>query len=247
MVVLVIARALSTSSDMPMKVCAIIPAAGQGTRMRAKVAKQYLLLDEKPVLDHTLQTFSKCGLIHSIILVVPAGDVEAMRSRYLQTEGKLDQVIAGGEKRQDSVYNGFNALDTDTEIVMVHDGVRPFVSIEIIENSITTAAEQGAVITAIPVNDTLKEVDSEHQVMRTVDREGLWRVQTPQAFQYNLLKLAFAKAYENSFYGTDEASLIEHMGDNVSVIPGSELNIKITRPEDLILAEGILSSRKNSL
>ena len=230
-----------------MKVSAIIPAAGQGTRMQAKVAKQYLLLNRKPVLDHTLRTFASCELIDSIILVVPASDVEGMRSQYLQAGGKVDQVIAGGEKRQDSVNNGFNALATDTEIVLVHDGVRPFVSSEIIANAIATAAKQGAVITAIPVSDTLKKVDSEHQVTRTVDREGLWRVQTPQAFQYNLLKRAFAKAYENSFYGTDEASLVEHMGGIVSVIPGSELNIKITRPEDLILAQGILSSRKNQI
>jgi 2-C-methyl-D-erythritol 4-phosphate cytidylyltransferase len=230
-----------------MKVSAIIPAAGQGTRMQAKVAKQYLLLNEKPVLDHTLQTFASCELIHSIILVVPASDVEGVRSQYLQAGGKVAQVIAGGDKRQDSVYNGFNALESDTEIVLVHDGVRPFVSHEIIANSITSAAKQGAVITAIPVSDTLKKVDSEYQVTRTVDREGLWCVQTPQAFQYNLLKQAFAKAYENSFYGTDEASMVEHMGGIVSVIPGSELNIKITRPEDLILAEGILSSRKNQI
>jgi len=239
------ANALPTTVDFQMKVSAIIPAAGQGTRMQAKVAKQYLLLNEKPVLDHTLQTFASSELIHSIILVVPAGDVEDMRSQYLQAEGKVDQVIAGGEKRQDSVYNGFNALESDTEIVLVHDGVRPFVSHEIIANAIASAAKQGAVITAIPVSDTLKKVDSEHQVTRTVDREGLWRVQTPQAFQYNLLKRAFAKAYENSFYGTDEASLVEHMGGIVSIIPGSELNIKITRPEDLVLAEGILNSRKN--
>ena len=215
--------------------------------MQAKVAKQYLLLDEKPVLDHTLQTFASCELIHSIILVMPASDVEGLRSQYLQAGGKVAQVIAGGDKRQDSVYNGFNALESDTEIVLVHDGVRPFVSHEIIANSIATAAKQGAVITAIPVSDTLKKVDSEHQVTRTVDREGLWRVQTPQAFQYNLLKRAFAKANENSFYGTDEASLVEHMGGIVSVIPGSELNIKITRPEDLILAEGILNSRRNPI
>jgi 2-C-methyl-D-erythritol 4-phosphate cytidylyltransferase len=228
-----------------MKVSAIIPAAGQGTRMQAKVAKQYLLLDDKPILDHTLQSFANCGLLHSIILVVPASDVKDMRSKYLQPGGHVEQVIAGGEKRQDSVYNGFNALDTDTEIVLVHDGVRPFVSPEIIKSSIDAAAQQGAAITAIPVNDTLKEVDWQHQVTRTVDREGLWRVQTPQAFQYDLLKRAFARACENSFYGTDEASLVEHMGGNVSVIPGSELNIKITRPEDLILAEGILRSLKN--
>ena len=230
-----------------MKVSAIIPAAGQGTRMQAKVAKQYLLLDQKPVLDHTLETFAACELIHSIILVVPANDVEGMRSKYVEAGGKIAQVIAGGEKRQDSVYNGFNALDTDTEIVLVHDGVRPFVSHATIANSIATASKQGAVITAIPVSDTLKKVDSEQQVTQTVDREGLWRVQTPQAFQYELLKLAFIKAYEKSIYGTDEASLIEHLGKTVSVIPGSELNIKITRPEDLILAEGILNSRKNPL
>ncbi len=222
-----------------MKVSAIIPAAGQGTRMVSSTAKQYLLLNGQPILHHTLTAFENCGTIDSVTLVVPQSDLEQARKKWDYPIVK--NVIAGGKERQDSVYNGFQAIDADTEIVIVHDGVRPFTTADMISRSIEAAEKYGAAITAIPVSDTIKQADNEKFVTRTLDRSGLWRVQTPQAFQYAVLNEAFQKAVRDSFYGTDEGSLLEHAGKKLKIIMGSELNIKITRPEDLILGEGILS------
>ncbi len=226
-----------------MKVSAIIPAAGQGTRMGSSTAKQYLLLKGQPILHHTLIAFETSGLVDSVTLVVPESDLDQARKTWDYKIVK--NIVAGGKERQDSVYNGFKAIPQDTEIVIVHDGVRPFVTPDMIERSIEAAEKYGAAITAIPVNDTIKQVDNDDFVTRTVDRNGLWRVQTPQTFQYAILDEAFQKAVNDSYYGTDEGSLLEHAGKKLKIIPGSELNIKITRSEDLILGEGILNSRKS--
>ena len=224
-----------------MKVSAIIPAAGQGTRMGASIPKQYLLLKGRPILHYTLLAFERCGNIDSVTLVVPQNDIDAVKKEWQEKFRIVKRVVAGGEKRQDSVYNGFKALDLDTDTVIVHDGVRPFIAPAIIQKTITAAQTYGAAITAIPVNDTIKQVDADSFVTRTVDRSGLWRVQTPQAFQYLLLAEAFEKAAAESFYGTDEGSLLEHAGKKVKIVEGSELNIKITRKEDLFLGESILN------
>lgn len=226
-----------------MKVSVIIPAAGQGTRMGSSTAKQYLLLKGQPILHHTLMAFENCGAIDSVTLVVPKNDLDEARKKWDYKIVK--NIVEGGKERQDSVYNGFKAIPEDTEIVLVHDGVRPFVTPEIIQRSIEAARQFGAAITAIPVNDTIKQVDDEDFVTRTVDRNGLWRVQTPQAFQYDILGAAFQKAVKDSYYGTDEGSLLENAGKKLKIVAGSELNIKITRQEDLILGEGILNSRKS--
>lgn len=230
-----------------MKVCAIIPAAGQGTRIGGPVPKQFLRLNGKPILHHTLAVFENCGLVESVILVMPEKDVEAGRAEWLKQPGIVRNVVAGGVKRQDSVYNGFKALDTDTEIVIVHDGVRPFATPQMIRQTVEAASQHGAAITAIPVSDTLKQVTSAGLVERTIDRDGLWRVQTPQAFRYDVLQIAFEKAFAESFYGTDEGALIEYIGKQVKVVAGSELNIKITRPEDLILGSCIASALANDI
>lgn len=223
-----------------MKICAIIPAAGQGTRIGGSVPKQFLKLNGKPILHYTLAAFEKCELVCSIVLVMPEKEVEAGRAEW---SNRSDiSVVIGGEQRQDSVYNGFKAIDKDTDIVIVHDGVRPFISPQIILQTIDAACQHGAAITAIPVSDTIKQVASGGLVERTIDRSGLWRVQTPQAFRYSVLEEAFEKAYAKSFYGTDEGALVEHIGKEVKVVPGSELNIKITRPEDLILGECIANA-----
>ena len=224
-----------------MKVCAIIPAGGQGTRMGGTVPKQFQALRGKPILHYTLRTFQESGLIDSLILVVPEKELENTRTDWLERPPVVKQVVVGGEKRQDSVFNGYQALPTDTDIVLVHDGVRPFLSREMIQETIHTAEKFGAAITAIPVHDTLKQVDDSGLVQRTVKREALWRVQTPQAFRYDLLGEAFHKAQADSFYGTDEAALIEHLGQEVRVVDGSEWNLKITRPEDLVLGESIVA------
>lgn len=228
-----------------MKVSAIIPAAGQGLRLGGSVPKQFLHLDGKPILTHTLEAFQNSGLIHSIILVVPENEIDQTRAQWLNNPPLVKKIIAGGKQRQDSVANGFKELDDDTDIVLVHDGVRPFISLKIIKESIAAANEYGAAITAIAVNDTIKQVNESDLVVQTLDREKLRRVQTPQAFKYDLLKKAFAKAKADSYYGTDEASLIEYIREPVKIINGSELNIKITRKEDLVLAEQILLHLKS--
>ncbi|MBT6596490.1 MAG: 2-C-methyl-D-erythritol 4-phosphate cytidylyltransferase [Nitrospina sp.] len=224
-----------------MKVCAIIPAGGQGTRMGGTVPKQFQALRGKPILHYTLRALQESELIDSLVLVVPEKELKNARADWLERPLIVKQVVVGGEKRQDSVFNGYQALPTDTDIVLVHDGVRPFLSREMIQETIHTAGKFGAAITAIPVHDTLKQVDDSGLVQRTVEREGLWRVQTPQAFRYDLLGEAFRNAQADSFYGTDEAALIEHLGQEVRVVDGSEWNLKITRQEDLVLGESIVA------
>ena len=226
-----------------MKISAIIPAAGQGTRMGSAIPKQFLLLQGKPILHHTLRAFEASGQVDSVILVVPEKDSAAAKKEWLLGYDIVKKIVVGGKERQDSVYNGFQALDADTDVVLVNDGVRPFVTGDMILRAIEAAKNFGAAITAIPVNDTIKLADADGFVEKTVDRSGLWRVQTPQAFQYAVLNEAFQKAVQDSYYGTDEGSLLEYAGKKVKIIEGSEMNIKITRQEDLILGEAILNRR----
>jgi len=224
-----------------MSVCAVVPAGGSGTRIGGAVPKQFQSLKGKPILYYTLKTLQDCGIISEIILVVPEKEYQAACADWLGNPEIVKKVVVGGEKRQDSVFNGFREVSPHSEIVLVHDGVRPFLSKKMISESIDAARKFGAAITAIPVNDTIKRVDASGMVSQTIDREGLWRVQTPQAFQYSLLHEAFNKAISEKFYGTDEGTLIEHLGEPVKIVEGSERNIKITRPEDLELSETYIS------
>ena len=223
-----------------MKVGAIIPAAGRGKRIGAPVPKQFLEIQGKPLLHHTLTVFASCKLIDYVVLVMPQADVDEMGEDWLNKYDIVREVVVGGEQRQDSVYNGFNSLEEGTDIVVVHDGVRPFTTPQMITATVEAAQQHGAAITAIPVSDTVKQA-ADGFVKQTVSRDGLWRVQTPQAFQCRLLQQAFKKAKKDSYYGTDEGSLIEYLGERVRIVPGSELNIKITRKEDLVLGESLLS------
>ena len=223
-----------------MKVGAIIPAAGRGKRIGASVPKQFLEIQGKPLLHHTLTVFASCKLIDYVVLVMPRADVDEMGEDWLNKYEIVREVVVGGEQRQDSVYNGFNSLEEGTDIVVVHDGVRPFATPQMITATVEAAQQHGAAITAIPVSDTVKQA-ADGFVKQTVSRDGLWRVQTPQAFQCGLLQQAFKKAKKDSYYGTDEGSLVEYLGERVKIVPGSELNIKITRKEDLVLGESLLS------
>jgi 2-C-methyl-D-erythritol 4-phosphate cytidylyltransferase len=222
-----------------MKVSAIIPAAGMGIRMGSNVPKQFLLLDGKPILHHTLSVLDQCSIVDEIVLVVSEEEIGKAQHQIQDSHPKVTKIVMGGKERQDSVHNGLQSLDSETDIVVVHDGVRPFVSPDLIRETVEAARDFGAAIAAIPVSDTIKKVDEEGLVERTIERSGLWRVQTPQTFQVSLLKEAFAKARGDNYYGTDESSLIEYLGREVKVIPGSEFNIKITRSEDLVLGEKI--------
>ena len=223
-----------------MKVGAIIPAAGRGKRIGSSVPKQFLEIKGKPLLHHTLTVFASCKLIDYVVLVMPRTDVDEMGEDWLNKYEIIREVVVGGEQRQGSVYNGFNSLEEGTDIVVVHDGVRPFTTPQMITATVEAAQQHGAAITAIPVSDTVKQA-ADGFVKQTVSRDGLWRVQTPQAFQYGLLQQAFKKAKKDSYYGTDEGSLVEYLGERVKIVPGSELNIKITRKEDLVLRESLLS------
>jgi 2-C-methyl-D-erythritol 4-phosphate cytidylyltransferase len=228
-----------------MKVVALVVAAGRGSRMGAKERKPYLMLAGKPILAHTLSEFERCSLIDETVLIVAKNDVEHSGVSILKTFEfkKVSRIIVGGLKRQDSVWEGLKALKNDSELVMVHDGVRPFVSQEVLEKSIHETFSCGATITAVPVKDTIKMVSERKEVLETLDRDKVWMVQTPQTFRLDILKRAFEKAFKEGFYGTDDASLVERIGVKVKVIPGSYENIKITTPEDLVLGEAILQRR----
>ena len=223
-----------------MKVGAIIPAAGRGKRIGASIPKQFLEIQGRPLLHHTLTVFASCKLIDYVVLVMPRADVNEVGEDWINKYKIVQEVVVGGEQRQDSVYNGFNSLEKGTDIVVVHDGVRPFTTPQMITATVEAAQQYGAAITAIPVSDTVKQA-ADGFVKQTVSRDGLWRVQTPQAFQHGLLQQAFKKARKDSYYGTDEGSLVEYLGERVKIVPGSELNIKITRKEDLVLGESLLS------
>jgi 2-C-methyl-D-erythritol 4-phosphate cytidylyltransferase len=221
-----------------MKVEALIISAGKGHRFIEGKKKQFHLLAEKPVLAHTIDKFETCPLIHSILLVVGQEDMDYCLKEIIEKYQykKISQIVPGGKRRQDSVRNGIEVLSKDAEIVVIHDGVRPFVTKEMIEDSIRSAIRFGAVVLAMPVKETIKMAQPDGTVLKTLDRESLWQIQTPQTFRVNVIKEAYHKATEDGFAGTDDASLVERLGIKVHILPGSYTNIKITTPEDLILA-----------
>ncbi|MFH1576253.1 MAG: 2-C-methyl-D-erythritol 4-phosphate cytidylyltransferase [Candidatus Margulisiibacteriota bacterium] len=219
-----------------MKTVAIITAAGYGRRMGQP--KQFLEIEGKPILARTIAVFEQTKIIDEIIVVVNQEDVERVKKFKYK---KLKQVVAGGKERQDSVYNGLRALPADTEIVAIHDGARPFISPEIIEQAVDEALEVGAVVVGVPVKDTIKKVASS-QVVSSQDRNELWAAQTPQVFKKDII----LKAYEAQAQAqvTDDAMLVEKLGIPVKMVLGSYQNIKITTPSDLQMAQGILKGGK---
>lgn len=230
-----------------LKTAAIIPAAGFGTRMQTDQPKQFLELCEKPILVRTVEAFLQAEGISEIIIAVPDQYRSETVSLFagLFPEDHRITVVAGGKRRQDSVYNALLALSGEIELVLVHDGARPLVSLDLIKRCRSSAAIRGAAIAAIPVADTLKKVDAD-QITATVDRGGLYQAQTPQAMRKELLLRAYRICTREKLTGiTDEASLLESAGIAVAIVPGCETNIKITRPEDLVLAERILEGNKD--
>ncbi len=219
---------------------AIIPAAGSGSRMGLDHPKQYHFLAGAPILVHTVRAFVTASCVDRIVVVVPADRVDSTRQLLVQYDlaGGVVLVTAGGRRRQDSVRAGLDLLDNGVDIVLVHDGARPLVSVDLIERCCQAATEHGAAIAAVPVKDTLKKGGADNQILHTVDRQGLWQAQTPQAARLSLLQNGYEQIGERDV--TDEASLLELAGIQVSLVEGSETNIKITRPEDLIIAEKIM-------
>lgn len=225
-----------------MKTVAIIPAGGSGRRMGSGIPKQYLLLGGIPVLVHTLRVFQSSPVVDEIFLVVPEGDIPEVRNAIVGRYNlfKVSLIVAGGAERQDSVSNALAHLRGEHGIVLIHDGVRSFVSGELIRRVVAAAEADGAVAVGVQVKDSVKEVNSAGWVIKTVTREGLWLTQTPQAFRKPLILAAYERAAADGFCGTDDASLVERMGVPVRMIPGDYDNIKVTTPEDLTLGEAII-------
>ena len=219
---------------------AIIAAAGAGTRMASDRPKQFLLLAGTPILFHTLKTFEQCDNIHEVIVVLPAeesaGFVSAAGKYGLR---KVARVVPGGATRAESVQRGLMSIRSATaEIVAVHDGVRPFVTVEEIDAVVTAAKTDGAAILVAPVTDTIKQVNDQ-RIVQTLDRAGLRRALTPQCFRYDVLRQAYQAADVADPSLTDESVLVEKLGIPVSIVEGSPRNIKITTAEDLAIAEAI--------
>jgi 2-C-methyl-D-erythritol 4-phosphate cytidylyltransferase/2-C-methyl-D-erythritol 2,4-cyclodiphosphate synthase len=232
----------------PLKVAAIIPAAGSGIRMGLSSPKQFFELEGVPILIHTLRVFQQAEAIGHIIVVVPSEYCpwveDLVQSNNLT---KVYRVIAGGNKRQDSVLAGLEVIPGEVEFVLVHDGVRPFVPIAVVENCLQEAEKSGAAMAAIQVKDTLKAVSGQKIIEKTIKRADIWQAQTPQVAKKPLLEEAYAlAAKKEDFSATDEAGLLELLGYPVKVVEGSEKNIKITRPEDLILAKAIIMESRQA-
>lgn len=233
-----------------MKVSVILPAAGLGTRMgrtppekAGTSRKQFMLLDGLPILVHTVRKFAASPLVSEIVVALRAEDLDWARSILQpETHAKPIRIVEGGDSRQESVRNALATVLPDTDLVAVHDAVRPFVELETIEKVIHAASESGAAIVGIVPVDTVKLVHL-NKVRQTLTRERLVLAQTPQVFRYDLLIRAFDQAQADGFTGTDESSLVERLEQvEVCVVPGSERNIKITRPADMDLARLFLSS-----
>ena len=222
----------------------VIVSAGRGSRMKADINKQFLKLQNKEVIVHTIDKFYNNENIGEIIVVVREDEAEFFKINIIEKYGYKNIKIAfGGSERQDSVYNGLKMVDENCKIVLIHDGARPFVNNETIDSAIESAKENKCVIVGVPVKDTIKVIDENNNVCDTPDRSTLWSIQTPQVFDYSLIMKAHEKAREDNYYGTDDSMLMEYFGQKVKVVEGSYNNIKITTPEDLKIGEEILRDK----
>jgi len=221
---------------------AIIAAAGQGKRLAGTRPKQFLELAGTPIIIHTLKAFEQCDVIHEIITVVAADETESFLSLTKQFGlSKVSKVVAGGATRAESVLHGLNAAGPTTDIVAVHDGVRPFVTAAEITRTVAAAKEHGAAILVSPIVDTMKQVE-DGRVVGTVNRLQLCKALTPQCFSYELLSRAYRSVDVLDPTLTDESSMVERLGEKVVAVEGSVRNIKITKPEDLVIGEAMLKA-----
>lgn len=222
---------------------AIIVAAGTGSRFNSDTPKQFHELNGKPVICHTLARFDASSAVDSIVVVLAADDIAGfseLNSRHWINTPLA--VVAGGRTRAHSVANGLAAADPNSNVIAVHDGARPMVTVDDIDRTITRADETGAACLVVGVTDTIKEVDGD-EIVGTLDRRALRRAVTPQAFRYEILKLAFA---DESVYeaATDECYLVEQLGISIAAVPGNSRNIKITYQDDLLIAGLFLSQEQ---
>jgi 2-C-methyl-D-erythritol 4-phosphate cytidylyltransferase len=233
------------------RVAAIIPAAGLGTRMGADVPKQFLELDGVPLVIFTLRRIAACAAVTDFFISTRADDIVSLQNTVAKAAlGRPARVVHGGDTRQQSVANALAQIDPSTEIVLVHDAVRPFVTPEQVARVIAEARTRGAAILGIPAIDTVKEVkrtslpEDMALITATIPRERVVLAQTPQAFQYALLRDAFKKAQHDGIVGSDESSIVERYGHDVFVVLGSQRNLKITRPGDMDLAQFYLDQER---
>ena len=236
-----------------MQVFVILPAAGLGTRMAGLQPKQFLSLDGVPILIHSLRAFAAVKRVAAIYVAVRKIEIERVEAQIAEYGAGYDfgsrvHVVEGGDNRQESVANALAAIPaTDEDIVLVHDAVRPLINTATIDRTIDAVVEHGAAIVGLPAVDTIKQVERTAHgalVTATIPREFVVLAQTPQGFRFGLLRTAFAEASEDGFVGTDEASVVERAGHSVAVVPGSAVNLKITQPGDLELAEFYLKQRQ---
>ena len=227
-----------------MKNCVIIVAAGSGKRMRSAIAKQYIELKGRTILSYTIETFNNSENIDDIVLVTSSDAVDYVRREIIEKYGfdKVRTIVEGGADRQDSVYKGLKAVDSDTDVVLIHDGVRPFVADKYIAELESIAMEFGGCVLGGPVKDTIKVCDSEGYITDTPKRETLWLAQTPQCFKYDIIMKAYEKAEKEGYRGTDDSMLAERLGIRIKMVRGDYDNIKITTPEDLYMGEVILEN-----
>ena len=232
---------------MRSRVAAIIPAAGSGRRMGHSTPKQFLRLNGIPVLVHTLKVFESSPLIDEVCLVVPSGTEDLCRMELIEPYGlkKVGRVVSGGEARQDSVYQGLLKTPSDIDRIVVHDGVRPFLSEALLRRVLEAATEEVGAIAAMALKETPKQVREDGIVLSTPDRARLYLAQTPQVFPRKVLMEAYQKAYADGIVSTDDSALVERLGFPVRIVAGAWDNIKITTAEDLHLAEKILELRRD--
>lgn len=235
------------------KCTAIVLAAGAGKRMQSNVAKQYLMLGEKPVLWYALHTFEESSRIEDIILVVSKGEISYCQSEIVEKYGfkKVCAIIEGGAERYLSVWNALSLLkDQGQQYVFIHDGARPFVNEKMIEEAYEQVVLHGACVVGMPVKDTIKIADSLDFAVNTPERKSLWAVQTPQVFRFDLVWEAYTRLMERlketDLSVTDDAMVVETMlKKTVKLVPGDYENIKITTPEDMVIAEALLQAKKS--
>jgi len=236
------------------RIAAIVPAAGLGTRMGAEMPKQFLELDGMPLIIFTLKRLAACPAITDFFVATRAEDVVSLQDKVARSGlGRPARVVHGGDTRQQSVANALAQVDPSTEVVLVHDAVRPFVTREQIERVIGEARARGAAILGIPAIDTVKEVkraslpEDVALISATIPRERIVLAQTPQVFSYALLRDAFRKAQDDDVSASDEAAVVERFGHEVFVVLGSERNLKITRPSDMDLARFYLEQERQAV
>lgn len=226
-----------------MRVNAVIVAAGEGKRIGGKTAKPFLPLSGRPLILHTLSRFARSQTVRKVVLVT-AGKEMSRCQDLIRSEPHLSCLEcilqSGGLRRQDSVNQGLVRLDADCEVVVIHDGARPFVSSRLIDRCVELAFKEGAVVVGLPVRDTIKLVSADRWVRETPPRASLWEIQTPQVFRVEIIREAFRRAAREGIEGTDDAMLVERLGKEVAVLEGDRTNIKITVPEDLLFAEAII-------